>query len=86
MAESGQKGSESLQMSVQTFFDETMGSETTPVTELVTVSMIMIFKSDKGYLAAEPMNINMLERGKVPVRKWLLSCCRALLLCQALLW
>ncbi len=73
-------------MSVQTFFDETVGSGTAQVTETVTVSMIMIFKSDKGHLAAEPMNTNMLERRKMPVRKWLLSCCRALLLCQALLW
>jgi len=72
-------------MSVQTFFDEPMGSGTAHVTEIVTVSLIMIFKSDQGYLAAEPMNINRLERRKVPVREWLLSCCRALLLCQALL-
>jgi len=37
--------------------------------------MITIFKPDKVHLAAEPMNINMLERRKVLVRKWLFSCC-----------
>lgn len=50
-----------MQMSVQTFFDEAMGSGTAQVTEMVTVGMITIFKSYTGYLAAEPMNINMLE-------------------------
>ena len=62
-------------MSVQTSFDEATGIWIAQVTEIVTVSMIAIFESDKGYLAAETMNINMLERRKVLVRKWLFSCC-----------